>query len=42
MTDEGTDPQQDPLMWAHAAFDLMAVAIIYGNVEAEVAHLVFS
>ena len=30
------------LMWAHAAFDLMAVAIIYGNVEAEVAHLVFS
>jgi membrane protease YdiL (CAAX protease family) len=29
------------LMWAHAAFDLTALAIIYGNVEAEVAHFFF-
>jgi len=29
------------LMCAHAAFDLMAVAIIYWNIEADVAHLVF-
>jgi membrane protease YdiL (CAAX protease family) len=29
------------LMWAHAAFDVVAVAIIYWNVEAQVAHLVF-
>ena len=29
------------LMCAHAAFDLTAVAIIYWNIEADVAHLVF-
>ena len=29
------------VMCAHAAFDLMAVAIIYCNVEAKVAHLIF-
>jgi membrane protease YdiL (CAAX protease family) len=29
------------LMCAHAAFDLTAVAIIYWNLESEVAHLVF-
>jgi membrane protease YdiL (CAAX protease family) len=29
------------LMWAHAAFDLTAVAIIYWNLETRVAHLVF-
>ena len=29
------------LMWAHAAFDLTAVAIIYWNVESDVAHFVF-
>jgi len=29
------------LMWAHAAFDLTAVAIIYWNLETKVAHLVF-
>ncbi len=29
------------LMFAHAAFDLTAVAIIYWNVEADVAHLIF-
>jgi membrane protease YdiL (CAAX protease family) len=29
------------LMCAHAAFDLTALAIIYWNVEADVAHLVF-
>ena len=29
------------VMCAHAAFDLMAVAIIYWNLEAAVAHLVF-
>lgn len=29
------------LMWAHAAFDLAALAIIYWGVEADVAHLVF-
>jgi hypothetical protein len=28
-------------MCAHAAFDLAAVAIIYWNLEATVAHLVF-
>jgi membrane protease YdiL (CAAX protease family) len=30
-----------PVMWAHAAFDLTAVAIIYLGREGEVAHLVF-
>ena len=29
------------LMVAHAAFDLTAVAIIYWNVESEIAHLLF-
>jgi len=29
------------LMCAHAAFDLTAVAIIYGGLESSVAHLVF-
>jgi membrane protease YdiL (CAAX protease family) len=29
------------LMWAHAAFDIAAVAIIYWNLETRVAHLVF-
>jgi membrane protease YdiL (CAAX protease family) len=29
------------LMWAHAAFDLTAYAIIYRNLESSVAHLVF-
>jgi membrane protease YdiL (CAAX protease family) len=29
------------LMFAHAAFDLTAVAIIYWNLESEVAHLIF-
>lgn len=29
------------IMWAHAAYDLMAVAIIYANLETTVAHLVF-
>jgi hypothetical protein len=29
------------LMWAHAAFDLTAVAIIYWNLETRLAHLVF-
>jgi len=29
------------LMWAHAAFDVAAVAIIYWNLETRVAHLVF-
>jgi uncharacterized protein len=29
------------LMFAHAAFDLTAVAIIYWNLEREVAHLIF-
>ena len=29
------------LMWAHAAFDLTALAIIYWNLEVAVAHLVF-
>ncbi len=29
------------LMFAHAAFDLTAVAIIYWNLESDVAHLVF-
>jgi membrane protease YdiL (CAAX protease family) len=29
------------LMCAHAAFDLTAVAIIYWNIEADLAHLVF-
>ena len=28
------------LMWAHAGFDLSALAIIYWNIESEVAHLV--
>ncbi len=30
-----------PIMIAHAAFDLMAVALIYWNLESRVAHLVF-
>jgi len=30
-----------PLMCAHAAYDLTAVALIYWNLEARVAHLVF-
>ena len=29
-----------PVMYAHAAFDLVAVAIIYWGVEAQVAHFV--
>jgi hypothetical protein len=29
------------LMFAHAAFDLTAVAMIYWNLESEVAHLLF-
>ena len=29
------------LMWAHAAFDVAAVAIIYWNLESAIAHLVF-
>jgi hypothetical protein len=29
-------------MWAHAAFDLTAVAIIYSNLESWFAHLVFN
>jgi hypothetical protein len=29
------------VMCAHAAFDLAAIAIIYWNIEADVAHLVF-
>jgi membrane protease YdiL (CAAX protease family) len=29
------------LMFAHAAFDLTAVALIYWNVEADVAHIIF-
>jgi hypothetical protein len=29
------------LMCAHAAFDLVAYAIIYRNLESDVAHLVF-
>ena len=29
------------LMVAHAAFDLMAIAIIYGNLESTIAHLAF-
>ena len=29
------------LMWAHAAFDLVALAIIYCDKEAEVAHFIF-
>lgn len=30
-----------PVMWAHAAFNLMAIAIIYLNLESEIGHLVF-
>ncbi len=30
------------LMWAHAAYDLTAVAIIYWNVESDVAHVIFT
>lgn len=30
------------LIFAHAAFDLTALAIIYWDIEAEVAHLVFN
>jgi membrane protease YdiL (CAAX protease family) len=29
------------LMWAHAAFDLTALAIIFWNLESDVAHFVF-
>ena len=29
------------LMWAHAAFDVTALAIIYWNLESDVAHLLF-
>jgi Type II CAAX prenyl endopeptidase Rce1-like len=29
------------LMWAHAAFDLTALAIIYWNLESAVAHMIF-
>jgi membrane protease YdiL (CAAX protease family) len=29
------------VMCAHAAFDLTAIAIIYWNIEADVAHLMF-
>jgi membrane protease YdiL (CAAX protease family) len=29
------------LMFAHAAYDLTAVALIYWNLESQVAHLVF-
>lgn len=29
------------VMWAHAAFDLMAIAIIYLDLETTVAHLIF-
>jgi membrane protease YdiL (CAAX protease family) len=29
------------LMFAHAAFDLTALAIIYWNLESDVAHLIF-
>jgi len=30
-----------PIMWAHAGFNLMAIAIIYLNLESEMRHLVF-
>jgi len=30
-----------PVMWAHAAFNLMAIAIIYLDLESEIGHLVF-
>jgi hypothetical protein len=29
------------LMWAHTAFDLTALAMIYWNLETDVAHLIF-
>ncbi len=29
------------LMFAHAAFDLTALALIYRNLESDVAHLIF-
>jgi len=29
------------LMWAHAAYDIIAIAIIYLNLESTVAHLIF-
>ncbi len=29
-------------MFAHAAFDLTALAIIYWNLESKVAHLIFT
>lgn len=35
-------PQLWPLMCAHAAFDLAALAIIYYDIESEVAYFVFS
>jgi membrane protease YdiL (CAAX protease family) len=36
-----TTGQLVTLMFAHAAFDLTAVAMIYWNLESEVAHLIF-
>ena len=30
------------LMFAHAAFDLTALGLIYGNLESDVAHLIFN
>jgi hypothetical protein len=30
-----------PIMWAHVAFDVAAVAIIYWDLETRIAHLVF-
>ncbi len=30
-----------PIMWAHAAFNLMAITIIYLDLESEVSHLLF-
>jgi membrane protease YdiL (CAAX protease family) len=30
-----------PIMWAHAAFNLMAIAVIYLDLESEIRHLVF-
>jgi len=30
-----------PVMWAHAAFNLLAIAIIYLNLESQIGHLMF-
>jgi len=30
-----------PVMWAHAAFNLLAVAVIYLDLELKIGHLVF-